>query len=632
MSSLKAQVSKDKDMDSEHSEAEADADVAYEGGEGHDEGEEQTVDGAYSDADYDDERKDDTAWEAAGARLERELSDDDEDEPLSILPTAPLCDCAAEPHLLIGNAALSHFWGHYFPQQTHVLWFSFLDRMEIHLSAPRDEGSTGYPSSPSGYGLHSLELLTLFRERPGKRHLMRSLKYALDMENTHMVSVYQLALLVRTVPAMPLKLLVYYLANMGGRVLLPMCPTDAVSVGVRASFRMAVLAERDYAAQLQQVEGGEGEGVPVAELFSPYADACAHLQGPDSLREWTERFLGEAREKGGFYVVAAPSGQGATTRVVAAVKAQLHRALERSHALVRVAAQQGSISVWDLGSEIKSGVEAKDNFYSSGPKGTKSPLEPVYSSADVADDSFAFSGLFDALYVDLRGRSSRGDVLSAFSCQLALSGDSLSGILACVEKFLRSLRKGSVLVLDHVQRRCAVSVRQLFSSMLDGVSVVVIPQLQSASPIMSLAVKGATVPKTPHLFNSYSDLGSLSEPGEGQPGPKGRPSELQRYYGAGGSRRSTWEEEEAGRCAEGFLEELRGFLQALGVRWGVPAGPKWVVTVDEGQVVEVEVGLLAQGADRGLSIPPNLLVLTYSLSRAETEAAVRMMWGEIRAK
>jgi hypothetical protein len=416
------------------------------------------VDTETEDEGYDDEAKDDDD------SIERELAEfEDEYEAVSstasIVPQlSSMGDCAAEPQLLIANDALRHFWGHFFPQQAYVRWATFLAKLEEHLAATREtplEGAGRYPTSPAGYGLHRWELLTLFKERPGKRHLMRSLRYALDLECAGMVSVYQLALLVKPVlPAsMPLKLLLFYLANMGGKILLPatLYPAAnavALAAQVRASFKLAVLAEKEYAVQsayaVQQEAVAVEGAVPLAQLFSPYTEAQANLQGPDSLRDSMEKFLRSARKAGGkgflFHVVAAPSGQGTTTRVIAAVKAQLHRALERSHSLMCLAAVKGGLSVWDLthSGDIKtsrpSSIElTKDhNFYSNSKTGSQAvgvakqtvhgEQLVAYSSRDVADDSFPFAGLFDAIYVDLRGRSNKGDVLAAFSCQLALRG------------------------------------------------------------------------------------------------------------------------------------------------------------------------------------------------------------------
>jgi hypothetical protein len=108
-----------------------------------------------------------------------------------------------KPHNLINNEPLRHFWDQYFPEKQYVRWTTFLNKIENHLSSPREE-STGdspvkankhmksaYPVAPQGYGLHQNELYALFRERDGKRNLMKSVQYALDLENTGVLSGMQ---------------------------------------------------------------------------------------------------------------------------------------------------------------------------------------------------------------------------------------------------------------------------------------------------------------------------------------------------------------------------------------------------------------------------------------------------------
>jgi hypothetical protein len=130
--------------------------------------------------------------------------DADEIEESGILPR-PAKTSSEEykhpkPHNLIVNEALRHFWEQYFPEKQYVRWTTFLNKLENHLSSPRQK-STGaspakgskqpkslYPVAPNGYGLHQNELYALFRERDGKRNLMKSVQYALDLENTGVLS------------------------------------------------------------------------------------------------------------------------------------------------------------------------------------------------------------------------------------------------------------------------------------------------------------------------------------------------------------------------------------------------------------------------------------------------------------
>ena len=99
-----------------------------------------------------------------------------------------------KPYNLIVNDGLRHFWEQYFPDKQYVRWTTFLNKLETHLSSPRNENNdnkttlTQLPISPHGYGLHKNELNTLFREREGKRNYMKAIQYSLDLESTGVLS------------------------------------------------------------------------------------------------------------------------------------------------------------------------------------------------------------------------------------------------------------------------------------------------------------------------------------------------------------------------------------------------------------------------------------------------------------
>jgi hypothetical protein len=107
-----------------------------------------------------------------------------------------------KPHNLIVNDALRHFWDQFFPEKQYVRWTTFLNKLETHLSSPSEEATVNdlsptkvmastmqrLPVAPHGYGLHQNELFVLFRERSGKRNLMKSVQYTLDLESTGVLS------------------------------------------------------------------------------------------------------------------------------------------------------------------------------------------------------------------------------------------------------------------------------------------------------------------------------------------------------------------------------------------------------------------------------------------------------------
>lgn len=130
-----------------------------------------------------------------------DFSEIEEKDILPRLPDVSLPGMHPKPHSLIVNDALRHFWDQFFPDKQYVRWTTFLNKLEMHLSSPREDPSDDQspmkaartsarrlPVAPHGYGLHQNELFVLFRERAGKRNLMKSVQYALDLENTGVLS------------------------------------------------------------------------------------------------------------------------------------------------------------------------------------------------------------------------------------------------------------------------------------------------------------------------------------------------------------------------------------------------------------------------------------------------------------
>lgn len=114
--------------------------------------------------------------------------------------------------------------------------------------------------------------------------------------------------------SLPLKHLLFHLAHLGGKVILPatLYPvTSAANFAARLqdAFQRAVAAEKDFTIQQQknaqsalstggQTAAGQRNGTGEAEvvgLYSPYAYSCEHLQGPVALQDSIEGFIGVGR-------------------------------------------------------------------------------------------------------------------------------------------------------------------------------------------------------------------------------------------------------------------------------------------------------------------------------------------------
>lgn len=301
-------------------------------------------------------------------------------------------------------------------------------------------------------------------------------------------------------------------------------------------------------------------------------------------------------------MLAAPCGQGATTRVLSAVRAQLHHTLCRRHALLNHAAIQGNLSVWDLlhGETATEASRYAAALLTSQPL-SQSPAaqKEVYTVKQVADDDFVLAGLFDVVYIDLRGRTTKADVLTAFSTQLALRGAdvSLKAIQESLQRFLRSLRASSVLILDHVHSSCAPVVKKLLSSSLtlsvekNAVSVVVIPAMQCASPILSA---------------STSDASSSNAN-----------TKLQKLHGSAGRRRIAWEKEQEAKSTTFFLEELKTIVTNFGIKWSNRSSNH-----SNGETHEESMDELV--------LPSSVMLMTYCLTPEETRAVAVKMYQEVQ--
>lgn len=130
-------------------------------------------------------------------------------------------------------------------------------------------------------------------------------------------AVYQVALVVKNIlPAkLPLKHLLFHLAHVGGKVILPpgLFPVTSASEfasKVRDSFRRAVAAELEWntahqaEVQLRKHHGDpetksetHDRSISVAGLYSPYSYSNEHLLGPTTLHDNISAFIGRNRGK-----------------------------------------------------------------------------------------------------------------------------------------------------------------------------------------------------------------------------------------------------------------------------------------------------------------------------------------------
>lgn len=137
----------------------------------------------------------------------------------------------------------------------------------------------------------------------------------------YLFAVYQVAIVVQHIlPAdLSLKHLLFHLAHLGGKVLLPatLYPVTSAKefvVSVQAAFQRAVSVEKDYTVLLQKMQqlasrrkAGLDVGdtssnnksivqtLPLSPLYSPFAFAGVDLQGPPALQEAIEGFVDRSR-------------------------------------------------------------------------------------------------------------------------------------------------------------------------------------------------------------------------------------------------------------------------------------------------------------------------------------------------
>ena len=213
------------------------------------------------------------------------------------------------------------------------------------------------------------------------------------------------------------------------------------------------------------------------------------------------------------------------------------------------------------------------------------------------------------IYINLRGCNSKSDILAAFSAQLALRGidNNLIIIQESLQRFLRSLRRGSLLLLDHVHSNSTNIVKSLLSSILttsskkNKVSVVVIPSMQCTTPIL-----------TPGLDTTTNTTTTTSNN-----------TKLPKYYGSSGRRRLALEKELETRSTIQFLTELHTIVTGLGIRWNLHTTNNTTNTSTNNNENNTENPYIYE------DIPSNVMLLTYSLSLEETKKLVYKMYNEV---
>jgi len=558
-------------------------------------------------------------------------------------------------------------------------------KLTDHLAAPRDDSDdhamtmvddenhhehsdnnhSSYPFPPSGYGLHRNELKLLFGNRRGGHHLIKALRYLLDLENTDVVSVYQLVLLTRHIqPAtIPLCQLLYYLAHLGGKVLLPLhayprLHAKDMESKLHTAYQRSALAE-DSSNSI--------DIVLAAGMFSPYKLSSTKNgidypeYGDTLMRDRVSSFVAGCRSRGGLSIIASPMGHDLSHIVVAEVRQQLHTGLQRWHSLLHSAESNGNVSVWDFSNaellpassssspmndgSIRQQTSSSSSIVNSltlAQRMTHSD-QPSFTFEEVADTSFSLSGLFDAIYVDLRGTTTRADVLSAFSTQLAIRGnDSSSDQLQMYTiKFLRSLRRGSVLILDNVHMACAATVRKFCTTLftesnVSSLSVLVIAALQSASIIQASFTSAATLSSVASSSSSMSDMKVLPtcikyNSSSVDTIDRNKLNRAQfRYYSSGNSgKASALEKEHEYEATVTFLHELSTCTEALGLSWSIAKiGTRGGSSSHDGGGGSDHLATIPSMHD--LKLPSNVMVYSYALSVEESKAVARTCWREMQ--
>jgi hypothetical protein len=638
---------------------------------------------AAGDVDNDDDEEDDDDEDEEG-EYKNDYNFDFHDGVDSVISSSSILF----PHMLISNHALRYFWSIYFRNSFYVRWSVFELKLTDHLAAPRDDSDdhamtmiddenhehsdknhTSYPFPPSGYGLHRNELKLLFGNRRGGHHLIKALRYLLDLENTDVVSVYQLVLLTRHIqPAtIPLCQLLYYLAHLGGKVLLPLhaypqLHAKDMESKLHTAYQRSAMAE-DSSNSI--------DVVLAAGMFSPYKLSSAkngidYLEyGGVLMRDRISSFVAGCRSRGGLSIIASPMGHDLSHIVVAEVRQQLHTGLQRWHSLLHSAESNGNVSVWDfsnadhlsassLSSPMNDGSIRQQTNSSSGSSSSSNSIvnsltlaqrmthsdQPSFTFEEVADTSFSLTGLFDAFYVDLRGTITRADILSAFSTQLAIRGnDSSSDQLQMYTiKFLRSLRRGSVLILDNVHTACAATVRKFCTTLftesnVSSLSVLVIAALQSASIIQLSFTSEATLSSS--SSSSMSDMKVLptcikynSSSVDAIDRNKLNRAQF-RYYSSGNSgKASALEKEHEYEATVTFLHELSTCTEALGLSWSIAKiGTRGGSSSHDGGGGGDHPATIPSMHD--LKLPSNVMVYSYGLSMEESKAVARTCWREM---
>ena len=149
--------------------------------------------------------------------------------------------------------------------------------------------------------------------------------YCITLFPLYIYTVYQVALIIKNIlPAnLPLKYLLFHLAHLGGKVILPtrLFPiTNTINFmkTLKNSYERAVAAEKEYIIHenktiqqntvqnnsvLQNNQGNVTQlSLSVAGLYSPYAYCREELQGPVQLQESIEVFMNQCRGKYYLYM------------------------------------------------------------------------------------------------------------------------------------------------------------------------------------------------------------------------------------------------------------------------------------------------------------------------------------------
>lgn len=186
--------------------------------------------------------------------------------------------------------------------------------------------------------------------------------------------------------------------------------------------------------------------------FSPFEATIGEIIGNGEFQDRLESMFSNV----GWSLVLGVSGIGKTSRVLGACRTFLHN--ERFQEVK----QQASV-----GASVSDSVSA-----------TNAVLDPLVKSAssdmlDIIPKARIAKGI-DAIYLDLRGCTTKRDVLATIALQTGIESETLNQLEFFITKFLSFLSEGSVIILDHVNYSACQAMVNIFDTVSKKVALIVV--------------------------------------------------------------------------------------------------------------------------------------------------------------